>query len=70
LAVAGIKKTEVRSQRTEDRSQKSEVRGQRTEDGGKRRLEAEGGMFKQRAEVFECGIGNAEGGMKKNEQRV
>jgi hypothetical protein len=33
-------------------------------------LEAEGGMFEQRAEVFECGIGNAEGGMKKNGQRV
>ncbi len=46
-----------------DREQKAESRR-------KRRLEAEGGMFKQRAEVFECGIGNAEGGMKKNEQRV
>ncbi len=25
---------------------------------------------KQRTEVFECGMGNAEGGMKKNGQRV
>jgi hypothetical protein len=41
-----------------------------SEDGGKRRLKAEGGMFKQRAEVLECGRGNAEGGMKKNGQRV
>jgi hypothetical protein len=53
------------SQIIEDKDRKQE-----TGDRGKRRLEAEGGMLKQRAEVFECGMGNAEGGMKKNGQRV
>jgi hypothetical protein len=38
-------------QRTEDRCQMSEDGRQMSEDGGKRRLKAEGGMFKQRAEI-------------------